>query len=292
VPQLRIRYVNRCHWEYQVNSNSDNRKRAFADVVTIDAWHETFLGEAAAVDLHVDVVFGTARVGGESQSPVRFRLSVKRAEIVLIIPDSEPVSVDRRSVSRDTPEIHGHLTEVVQQDTQAKVKGGISTTVSTAKVTGSVSAEANAETSRSESKKLEVSATVQFIAVTQSNNADGQYRWLVEPRIKGTLEGRPWDAIKQPRLKLIDQRRDRSKGIPPTVRVEVRCRREDLHITDIVIKDENLWEAAKRKAGFKNKIAAAASYIRDHLSKEGLEVKNIEDMFGTVTMGSVTAASI
>jgi hypothetical protein len=275
-----------------MNSNSDNRKRAFADVVTIDAWHETFVGEVATVDLHVDVVFGTARVGGEAQSPVRFRLSVKRAEIVLIIPDSEPVSVDRRSVSRDTPGLQGHFTEVIQQTTQANIKGRVSTSVSMASVKASASAEANAAASRSESKKLEVSATVQFMVVTQSNDADGQYRWLVEPRAKETLEGRPWDAIKQPRLKLVDQRRDRSKGIPPTVRVEVRCRREDLHIQDLEIKDESLWEAAKRKAGFKNKIAAAESYIRDHLSKEGLEVRNIEDIFGTVTMGSVTAESV
>ena len=64
-----------------MNSNSDNRKRAFADVVTVDAWHGSFLEGHAKVDLHVDVVFGTARVGGESQSPVRFRLSAKRAEV-------------------------------------------------------------------------------------------------------------------------------------------------------------------------------------------------------------------
>jgi hypothetical protein len=106
-----------------MNTNSDNRKRAFADVVTIDAWHESFLEDHAKVDLHVDVVFGTARIGGESQSPVRFRLSAKRAEVVVIIPDSEPVSVDRNSVSRDAPELQGHLTEVFEQTNQTKIKG-------------------------------------------------------------------------------------------------------------------------------------------------------------------------
>jgi hypothetical protein len=82
------------------------------------------------------------------------------------------------------------------------------------------------------------------------------------------------------------------KRNPPTVRVEVKCRREDLIIEDLEIKDETLWQAAKRKAGFKNRLAAAESYIREHLSKEGLEVKNIEDVFGTVTLGSVTAESV
>ena len=63
-----------------MSQNFDNRKRSFADVVTIDAWHQAFDDQNSIVDLHADVVFGTARAGGETDSPVRFRLSVKRAE--------------------------------------------------------------------------------------------------------------------------------------------------------------------------------------------------------------------
>jgi hypothetical protein len=44
-----------------MSRNADNRKRAFADVVTIDAWHEGFSDNRPRVDLHADVVFGTAR---------------------------------------------------------------------------------------------------------------------------------------------------------------------------------------------------------------------------------------
>ena len=74
-----------------MHRNSDNRKRALADLVTIDVWHDDF--GKRRVNLHADVVFGTARVGGESESQVRFRLSVKRAEVVVIVPDFEPVSI-------------------------------------------------------------------------------------------------------------------------------------------------------------------------------------------------------
>lgn len=74
-----------------MSQNADNRKRAFADVVSIDAWHDSFSEAYASVDLHADVVFGTARVGGECDSPIRFRLSVKRAEVVIVIPNTEPV---------------------------------------------------------------------------------------------------------------------------------------------------------------------------------------------------------
>ena len=48
----------------------------------------------------------------------------------------------------------------------------------------------------------------------------------------------------------------------------------------------------KRGLGSGNKMAAAESYIRDRLMSEGLDVVNIEDVFGQITLGSVIAESI
>lgn len=278
--------------EEPMSQNSDNRKRAFADVVTIDAWHETFLGEFSKVDLHAHVVFGTARVGGERESPIRFRLSVKRAEVVVVIPEFEPVSVDKSSVSRDTPEFQGRLTELIEQSSQIGAKGSVTASVSHTGWNASISSEAGAQGNVSASKKIELSAPVQLMMVTQSKTADGNYSWAIESATKEYLKGSPWDAIRQPRLKLVDERKDRSKGIPPTVRIEIRCRREDLAIDDLQIKDESLWQAVKGRAGFRNRVAAAESYIRDSLSEEGLETDNIHDIFGCLTLGSVSADSV
>jgi hypothetical protein len=275
-----------------MTNNFDNRKRAFADVVTIDAWHDAFDDENAKADLHADIVFGVARVGGEPESPIRFRLSIKRAEIVVVVPESEPVSVDRTSVSRDSPDLQIRLTEVNERATQANIKGSASGSLGPTGLTGSAAVEAGAQASITTSRKTEVSSIVSLMLVTQSQTVDGHYRWAVESQLGKILEGRPWDGSKQPRLKLIDKRKNRSKGIPPSVRVEVRCRREDLTIEDLKIKDENLWEAAKSRFGFKNKMAAAESYIRDRLTEEGLEVKNIDDIFATLTLGSVTAGVV
>jgi hypothetical protein len=274
-----------------MTQNFDNRRRAFADVVSIDAWHEPFESGDGVVDLHADIVFGTARVGGEIDSPIRFRLSVKRADVLVIIPPSEPVKIDRRSVIRGAPEVHGHLTETLEQTAEAHAKGQISGSVDAKGIAGGASAVVGASTNISSSKKLEISATVEFMKVTQSKTADDQYRWTIEARRTRTLEGRPWDGVKEPRLKLIDQRKDRTKGIPPTVRVEVRCRREDLIIEDLEVKDETAWQALKGRAGFTNRLAAAESYIRDRLSEEGFEVGNIGDIFSQLTLGSATAES-
>jgi hypothetical protein len=97
-----------------MRGNTDNRKRAFADVVTIDAWHNEFNDECKTADLHADVVFGTARLGGEAASQVRFRLSIKRAEIVVIVPELEPLSVAKTSVSRDAPEFQAKKTGTIE----------------------------------------------------------------------------------------------------------------------------------------------------------------------------------
>ncbi|WP_338828819.1 hypothetical protein [Bradyrhizobium sp. 27S5] len=274
-----------------MSKNFDNRTRAFADVVTIDAWHQAFDEQTSSADLHADVVFGTARVGGELDSPIRFRLSVKRAEIVVVIPEAEPVAVDRRSVSRDAPDLQGKMTEIIERSAQANVKGSGAATISSTVMAGSLSLEGSAGASITANKRIEVSENIQFMLVTQSKTADGHYRWSVEPQRTKVLHGRPWDGTKEPRLGLIDKRKDRSKGIPPAVRVEVRCRREDLLIEDLVMKDENLWGKVQSRAGFRNRMAAAESYIRDRLSQEGLEVRNIQDVFGQLTLANVTADS-
>jgi hypothetical protein len=271
--------------------NSDNRRRAFADVVTVEAWHDDFKKGASRVDLHADVVFGTARLGGERESSVRFRLSIRRAELLIIIPELEPVSVDAESVSRDSPSLHGRLIEIIEEKRAVGAKATASASLDIVHPHASVSSEAEGHVSKSLSKKLELSTSVALMMVTQSKSSEGHYRWLIESTSGSMLEGRPWDAGKQPRLRLIDKRSDPSKGIPPTVRVEVRCRREDLIISDLQMKDEGIWTAVKSRVGHKNRMAAAISYIRNRLSEENLEVQNMEDVFGQLTLGSTIAQS-
>jgi hypothetical protein len=274
-----------------MTQNFDNRTRAFADVVTIDAWHKAFDGGTKEVDLHADIVFGIGRVGGEVDSPVRFRLSVKRAELVVVIPSTEPLSVNREKVSRDSPEAIGTMTHVFEDTSRKGIGANISASATGSKPKFSAGVTGMIATNSAVNRKLEVTSAVRLFTVTQSKSEDGFYRWTIETQARDALEGRPWDSS-EPRLTLIDNRRDRMRGLEPTVRIEVRCRREDLVIEDIELKDEKLWDTVKSSVGFRNKLAAAESYIRSQLVAMGLEVKNIEDKFGHLTIASVTAASL
>jgi hypothetical protein len=160
----------------------------------------------------------------------------------------------------------------------------------------SLNLEAHREAGMSSKSRMETTETISLMLVTQSQSEEGYYRWIVEPggadepeANGGRLKGHPWDARKNPRLKLRDDRTDRSKGIAPAVRVEVRCRREDLAIEDIHLKDSTLWERLKKRPGSRNRMIAAEAYIREKLTAEGLEVRNIHDHFGILTIASVTA---
>ena len=88
-------------------------------------------------------------------------------------------------------------------------------------------------------------------------------------RLGDLLDGRPWPSDK-PRLKLIDRRAPNFRALEPTVRVEVRCRREDLEITDIRFKDDARQQAFLLREGHRNRIAAAEALIRSRLLQEGL----------------------
>jgi len=267
-----------------------NRQKGFADVVSIDAWHEKFSDETAIVDLHADVVFDTARVGGEAESQVRFRLSVKHAELVVIIPESEPFAVDKRSVAR-----FGDITTMTRSFEEAtEVLGGMEGDTKLAagltKVSASVGARIFANVKRTAKEKLKWADKRASIDVTyRYHNAENSDRWTFKPGIGAVLDGRPWDALKTSLLKLVDRRTNRKKGIAPSARLEIRCLREDLEIRDIEIKDSGLWEKLVNRDGSKNRLKAVEAYIKNQLEKAGLEAGDLSDKFAKITLAEVIA---
>jgi len=269
--------------------NTDNRRRVFADVVSIDAWHASFDSGKAVVDLHADVMFGTARLGGEPESPITFRLAVKRAELVVVVPETEPVKVDPASVAREIRITKGKKVETFQRTEGRKLKAGLGLNLSKKGVNTEAKGEARAHREQTTVQKWDLSTPVQQFKIHHSKTDTGDYRWIITFYNDAGLEGSPWDAAKEPRLKLIDTRNGGNKSIEPTVRLEVRCRAEDLAISDLCDKDETRWNLLSRASGFKTRMAAATAYVRNKLIEEGLHVTSIEDRFGELTIANITA---
>ena len=265
----------------------DNRLRAFAEVVSIDAWHEGFESGKGKADLHADVVFGTGRLGGEPQSQVRFRLRVKRAELILIVPKTEPINISRRSINRFGSAMSMKRSIPQTRKKKGSAAGGGKFEVSQSGVSASASLTAGAVFEGKLEERLEGSQQVLAIRVTHRfSNADGCDHWAFEPTFGSILEGRAWVPGETPLATARDTRNDVGRSIPPVVRFEVRCLLEDLEIADIQLKNGSIFPAI---GAAKNRLKAAEAYIRNKLVEAGLEVHGVSDPFDQIVLGSVVA---
>lgn len=261
----------------------------FTEVVAAEAWHAPFADGVKVAHLSVDVVFGSGRLGEEAASAVRFRLTLKAAEVVVIVPASEPVVVDPASVSRDTPRIVGKKTASKERASKRNISGGFFAKLGFNGFSGGGSGKVGVERASSDVEKIESASDVESFSITQSRSDDGHHRWLLTAQIEEAMSGRPWDPVKQPRLALVDQRPEGGGSLPPSVRVEVRCRREDLIISDLQIKNEQNNSKLTARKGAENRLAAAESYIRDRLIENGLETPDLQEAFSRLTLASVPA---
>jgi hypothetical protein len=265
-----------------------NRRRALADVASLDAWRGK-VDKNGRVDLHVDVSFGVARIGGGVDEKVRFRLGVRRAELTVIIPETEPARFDRASVTRaEAPAVQVKLSETRKASRKAAAGAQLSGAIGAkgAQVKGKLSASANAAIAQEVVTKILRQSGA--ILVAHGKNGDGSYRWIMTPAADASLlDGQPWDSAKAPRLKIIDTRRDPSKGIEPSIRVQIRCLREDLEISNIVLKDQTLWASLIQSPTHRNRVAAAEAVIRDRLLKAGLVHGAVDEPYAELCLAEV-----
>lgn len=124
------------------------------------------------------------------------------------------------------------------------------------------------------------------------DNSEQTYTWTFECETAEFLVGRAWDANASPVMRLKDLRQRGVRGIAPSVRVAIKCLREDLLITDIRLKDDELSLAEKLLGKEqKTKKRAAEAYIRTKLMETGLDVGDISNEFASIVMLEVTANS-
>lgn len=257
-----------------MSSNRPNKARLFSEVVSLRAWRSPFDGETGVADIYADVVFGEGRIGAEKDSPVRFKLALQKAEIHLVVPEHEPLSLDPRSLAVSGMTSSTKKT-VIEKDAEASIDGSLSTTAP-AKLGASGSAKVKA------TQRIESEEVVFAMEMTDRPTGDG-HCWIFAPgatqSTQSILAGRAWDQLESKAKVKLDE--GASLKLPPTARFEVRCRREDLVFSNIVFKDESIsmWEKLTRK-----KQEAVASYLRDEMARVGLVFEDFEDPYGVLVL--------
>ncbi|WP_199084650.1 hypothetical protein [Bosea sp. ASV33] len=270
--------------------NSDNRRRALAEVASLEAWHESFTSSRKAAALHVDVSFDVGRIGGEEGSGVRFRLALRRAEVVVIIPPGEPASIDPTSVSRDNRSVKVSTQKTVSSKEKREVGANALLKADQHLVKGRLAAKAFYALGGKSQTLIKIAENATAMRIRHKLDSEGNHCWTIEPSAEQALSGKPWSADKAPRAKVNDDRPKGSPSLAPSVRVELRCRREDLLITDIQI-DRPGWKALGDPFG-RNKELAAEAVIRTRLAQAGLLTGDISDPFAMITVSATIAEPI
>lgn len=265
----------------------NNRIRILSDLVGLEAWHAAFTPKRLEVSLHADVTFLTALMGGEAESPARFGVNLKRAELRIWLPDGEGVNVVRSSVARMTPDFNGTQKRSVERKSAAGAGAslGMNADKASLSATGAMSISAN----RDVSVREEATAAREFKAVISTHSPDGNggHRWMMTPGDGRVLVGKPWAAAEMPLMSLRDRRSKQT--ISPAVHLEITCLREDLHISDFELKDGSLWKRVRNRMGSENRIRAAEAFIRNRIEERGLGAPEMGERFTVIRLAQVSA---
>ena len=273
-----------------VRSMSNNRIRIFSELVSLDAWYLPFSAKKQTSSLHADVTFLKARMGAESDAVIRFTLQLKQAELKVIIPETEQISAVRQSVDRAALEIVGTKKHRSSNKQKASMRASLSATVNAMRAKGGGSASAQLHRDAVVSEETSTVEKLRGVSVSHSVDAEGNHRWLLQPGHGAVLTGKPWDAVKKPLMDLRDKRTGDNRTLSPTVRLEVTCRREDLVIEDIVVKDASLLETVQNMVLSSRKYEAVEAFIKNRLEEHGLRSAELSDPYSVIHLGEITAA--
>lgn len=261
-----------------------NNPRAFAEVVSIGVWRTPYGNGRAEADLHIDVGFFTGRLGGDelSQSPVRFRLSLKRAEIHVIRDQGKVIQIPGSGVVREPAPNKSKARTTTTQQASAKGKLAAAFKNLTPQIAVDLSGQAETQVTKRVDREEEIG---EMRLAHRKLPDDSGYVFSIEPMRSGTLSGQPWDAL-EPRMKLRDTKADRKRGEPPELTVQIRCKREDLHIEDIVFKDGSMWSIESLT---KNKKIAVEQYIKHEILSMGLPCGDLSEPFASVILADAVS---
>ncbi|WP_375264208.1 hypothetical protein [Palleronia sp.] len=276
----------------------DNKRRSLGRLAITRAWFDPIPDRSPPrYSFHMDVTFQQERLGGGPNDPVRFQVGLKRCELVVMLPRGEErLKIDPRTIA-----VGQTTTDVtIRRATSAtsEVSAGAGLGVGASGATGSANFSAKAKRSRSVEATSEEILPV--LLGTRSESTDGHQSWNIA-RMDGAevLEGLLWNANKdEPRFELIDGRppavRDREErtGLHATVTIEVRCKRQDLEVTEVSLTDPEESKTFARLTNRRKATKVAEAFIKKKLQEEGLRVGDVHEQYSDMVIGDLIVSLV
>ncbi len=277
------------------NGDLRNKHKVLQGLIAINAWFMPSELDPKRLSLKANVSFKHGKMGFENQSEVIFQLSVTRCEIVFVPPGGLGCfGVDPSTVKMTKP-LQNFVTR--HRRTKSKRRGWRSV-LSVGRKGLDVDLSADGGSTVDDTTEIISEQSVDPFNVLHTRSHEQFYAWEVESKLlkDERLRGSLWDAHRDSLLDLIDNRSetDRARStelnLPPTARLEVRCRSEDILIEHIEYKDperQKMFELVSHK---EHKLKAAEAYLRYALLREGLKVGDLSNPYSEVTICDATIA--
>lgn len=248
----------------------DNNPRVFGEVVSLEVWRTEYNTETGTAALHINAKFQDGRIRSEGTPRVSFRLRLRSAEIFIRPDSTSTIKLQPGSaLVPSTPEGKRTVTNRQALEASAAAAAGITVVGPTASMNAGAKSRMSAEVTTTYSSAYR---SITFL----HGKKNGSHIYCLEPVDQSYLNGLPWDYNTKV-LSLRDTRMGRKKGEPPEPSVEIRCKREDIDITDIKLVDEREINLLSRIS--MNKLKIVENYIKDELARLGFGNANMSDPF-------------
>lgn len=237
-----------------------NRAKTFSEIVSVEAWRAVFDKEGRG-KVHVDISFFKGSVGAEEEFAVTFLVSLRRAVLRLVIPETEPIAVIQSSVDREAT-LEG-LKKTISESSIARAGRAAINTQLKSPIGVDVTGQASVSGEKSEKTTTEFTQKISEFDIRQFRDKDSCYCWEIAAKNGKELIGKVWDPVKQPRLTV---KQTSGSKIPPVLHAQILVRRSDLVIEDVRPKQG----ASFQNRFLANRTAAAKAIIREKILGSGL----------------------
>ena len=260
-----------------------NRQMSLKEVVSIEAWYQCFSDETRETDFFLHIKFQDGIFGADPNDPVRFKIRLKRA-VVVVIPE-DPIKVPKASVRRDRVIVDAKKTIERRSATNLSAEANGEVSASSLGLNASAQAKFGAKAEKDVATHSVETITHSGMTIEHSVDDAQNNVWTFAPAEGTSLYGQAFNET-GPLMKLTHKAQ--LAKLPAVVKVRVSCLREDIEILNLEAKDDPKG-FLRKGMGEEKKLRLAEEIIKDTLATNGLEFGAISEKFSRIHVADVIA---
>lgn len=264
-----------------------NNERIVQNLISLEAWHIPLEFNSKS-PLHVALSFSDARYSGDADTPIEFRVQLRRATLVIMCDENIKVPLSTRvrehpSRKRTVKSSAGAgATLRHAEDRSLELSGGAENALPKFNATKSLHQSQSIDQSADTRHEVEEEITQTIQMIYQS--AQTEHRWECKPIYGKTLQGSAHGGASH----LLELQPTVRKNLADLgIRVLVRCKAEDFDISDISLKPSFMEKF--RGPDIDRRLRMAKEVIKQKLAEAELGDVSLDTNFSDVVLADIMA---